>query len=360
MDRIPFDQLRETLKRALNNLGINGERAQLSSRLIAESDLDGIYTHGIARFPLFGEMIRKGHIDPTATPTLTTNFGALERWNGNLGPGNLAAHAAMNRAMELASQHGLGGVALANTVHWQRGGTYGWQAANAGFAAICWTNTLPNLPPWGATTPALGNNPLVIAIPRTTAANEAAPIVLDMAMSQFSYGTLAAYRERNEPLPVAGGYDTEGNLTQDAASIEQSRRALPIGFWKGSGLSFALDILGAMLADGRATHQIPADFMREIGISQIFLAMSPEALRSNNALQTLADEAIAFLHAAEPEIPGRPARYPGERTLETRAENLRLGIPVSESPWEITKRLASGEKLDLRREGITGFRSEEK
>src|SRR5487761_2391408 len=59
----------------------------------------------------------------------------------------------------------LGWVALADTSHWMRAGTYGWQAAEAGFAGVCWTNTMPNLPPWGAKSAALGNNPLVVAIP---------------------------------------------------------------------------------------------------------------------------------------------------------------------------------------------------
>jgi 3-dehydro-L-gulonate 2-dehydrogenase len=336
MDRIPFDHLRETIERALINLGIPGERAALSARLTAETDLDGIATHGIARLPRFAEMVRLGRIDPTATPHRTAAFGALERWSGLLGPGNLAAYAAMARAMELAHQHGLGGVALADTTHWQRAGTYGWQAAAAGFAAICWSNTLPNVPPWGAKTPAVGNNPLVIAIPRAPG-----PIVLDMAISQFSYGTLAAYRERNQPLPVPGGFDTDGNLTTDAAAIEASQRALPIGFWKGSGLAFALDVLGAMLAGGNATHNFAPDPLREAGQSQVFLAVSPAALATHNALGVIADDAIAFLHAAQPETPSHPARYPGERVLQARAESLRLGVPVNPAAWSFIQHLAT-------------------
>ena len=89
--------------------------------------------------------------------------------------------------MTLARTHGIGLVALAETSHWMRGGSYGWQAADRGLFAICWSNTLPNLPAWGTVTPGLGNNPLVLAIPRADG-----PVVLDMAMSQFSYGTMTA------------------------------------------------------------------------------------------------------------------------------------------------------------------------
>jgi 3-dehydro-L-gulonate 2-dehydrogenase len=45
----------------------------------------------------------------------------------------------MTRAIALAREHGIGCVALANTNHWMRGGSYGWQAANAGLIGVCWT-----------------------------------------------------------------------------------------------------------------------------------------------------------------------------------------------------------------------------
>jgi 3-dehydro-L-gulonate 2-dehydrogenase len=329
MLRILIADLTAAIEQALISLGLTEPRAALSARLIAETDRDGVHTHGIARLPRFAEMIRNGAIDPLATPTTTTTFGALERWDGHRGPGNLAAHSAMSRAMELAKTHGLGAVALGNTSHWQRGGTYGWQAAEQGLAAMCWTNTLPNLPPWDATTPALGNNPLILAIP-----NANAPIVLDIAMSQFSYGTLASYRERGQQLPVPGGYDESGNLTTDPATIERTQRALPIGFWKGSGLSFALDVLAAMLSGGRATHQLTTDPVQETGLSQIFLAISPTSLGTIEELTAIATGATEFLQAATPIDPSNPPRYPGEATLRTRAESLRLGVPVDESQWQ--------------------------
>ncbi len=188
---------------------------------------------------------------PRPKPEATARFGALERWDGRRGPGNLNALAAMDRAIALGREHGIGCVALGNTNHWMRGGTYGWQAAEAGLIGICWTNTMPNLPPWGGAERAIGNNPLVIAVPRA-----AGPVVLDMAMSQFSYGTLESYRKRGELLPVDGGFDAEGNLTRDPAAIEKSWRPLPIGYWKGSGLAVVLDMIAAMMSLGQATHQI--------------------------------------------------------------------------------------------------------
>ena len=326
--RVPYSDLEAALLRALATLGLHGDRAALCASLFAETTRDGVYTHGLNRFPRFVEMVKNGSIDLAATPTRTAGASAFERWDGHRGPGNLNAHAAMLRAIELARTHGLGGVALANTNHWMRGGSYGWLAADSGVFALCWTNTLPNLPAWGASTPTLGNNPLVIAVPHTPA-----PIVLDMAMSQFSYGTLAAYRKRNEPLPVPGGYDTVGNPTTDPAAIEASQRALAIGYWKGSGLSLVLDLLAAMLSGGLATHQLSSDPARESGISQVFLAIDPSSFTSRPDLNRIADSILASLSAATPIDPAHPVRYPGEQTLKLREENLRLGVPVDPEVW---------------------------
>jgi 3-dehydro-L-gulonate 2-dehydrogenase len=334
MLRVPYADLYAALLRATLHLGLTGDRAALCARLFADTTRDGVYTHGLDRFPRFAEMVANGCIDIQAEPTRVAGSGALERWDGNLGPGNLNAHVAIERAIALAREFGLGGVALANTNHWMRGGSYGWLAADAGVFAICWTNTLPNLPAWGASSPTLGNNPLVIAVPRPGGAH----VVLDMAMSQFSYGALSAYSSRGQQLPIPGGYDLSGELTRDPAAIEASKRALAVGYWKGSGLSLVLDMLAAMLSGGRASHQIPQEPTRESGVSQIFLAIDPSSFAARAELDRIAGGILDSLRAATPIDPAKPVRYPGEQTLHLRQENLRLGVPVNPDVW--TKLLA--------------------
>jgi len=166
MIRVPYKEVLDVLCRVLVKLEFTLERAQLCAQLFADTSRDGVYSHGLDRFPRFVRAIRKGIVDIHATPQLMSDHGSLERWNGNRGPGNLNAWQSMARAIALSHRHGIGCVALANTNHWMRGGTYGWQAAEAGVIGICWTNTMPNLPPWGASTPKVGNNPLIIAVPR--------------------------------------------------------------------------------------------------------------------------------------------------------------------------------------------------
>jgi 3-dehydro-L-gulonate 2-dehydrogenase len=328
MNRIPFDEVMETLAGVLRKLGFSPERAQACARLFTETTCDGVYTHGVNRFARFVAMIGNGSIDVSAEPRRLGGFGALERWDGLKGPGNLNAHTCMARAMELSREHGLGCVALANTNHWMRGGSYGWQAAEAGLIGICWTNTMPNLPPWGGVDPTIGNNPLIVAVPRS-----GGHVVLDMAMSQFSYGALESYRMRAELLPVDGGFDAAGKLTRDPGAIEQTQRPLPVGYWKGSGLSMVLDMVAAMMSLGNATHQLVADPLLETGVSQMFLAMNPAALGDGAQAAEIADAIVTSVRNTRPAEKGKAVRYPGEQTLRTRAENKKLGLPVDPAVW---------------------------
>jgi len=327
MQLLPFDLISETLRTVLIKFGFSEQRAELCSRLFAESSRDGVYSHGLNRFPRFVETIQNGIIDVAAHPVLVSSLGALERWDGNSGAGNLNAFASMTRAIELAKTNGIGCVALRNTNHWMRGGSYGWQAADAGMIGICWTNTLPNLPPWGGTKPTIGNNPVVFAVPF-----EHGHIVLDMAMSQFSFGALESYRKRAEQLPVIGGFDNRGELTTDPRAIEESARPLPIGYWKGSGLSLMLDLVASILSDGLATNQIPQEVVKETRLSQMFIAIKPTAQNKERIIS----DALQFMKTS-----GADVRYPGERTLATRHNNLEVGIPVDDSVWEQIVRLAA-------------------
>ena len=255
-------------------------------------------------------------------------LGSMEQWDGQLGPGNLNAWFCMNRAMALAQENGLGLVALRNTNHWMRGGAYGWQAADAGMIGMCFTNTQPNMPPWGAKTATLGNNPLIIALPHPER-----PIVLDTPMTQFSFGKLESYRRQGKRLPIPGGFDRAGNLTDDPGAIEESWRPLPFGYWKGSGLSLALDLLASALAGGMCTTQIGKQGKDEYGLSQVLIAIDPLALGAAAHYRQVVEQTLQALHEAEADESGGTPAYPGERTLATRIENLEKGIPVDPEIW---------------------------
>jgi 3-dehydro-L-gulonate 2-dehydrogenase len=325
---IPAKEMQECFAGILLKEGFTQDRALQCSEIFTSSSVDGIYTHGINRFPKFVEYVKKGVVKANAMPSLEHKYGGIEQWNGNLGPGILNAIYATETAMRLAQQYGIGCVTLRNTNHWMRGGTFGWQAAKAGYVFIGWTNTIANMPAWGAKDARLGNNPLVIALPYKEEA-----IVLDMAMSQYSYGALELSAMKNETLSVYGGFDTDGTLTKSSSSVIASNRPIPIGYWKGAGLALLLDLLATILSGGLATHEISKK-KAEYGLSQVFIAIDISKLGNHSAIAKIIEEILNDYHQSIPIDESKKIIYPGERVLLTRKNNLTHGIPVMKKVWD--------------------------
>ena len=328
MPRISFAELKAEFKRVLIKKGCDEATADLSAQLMTETSCDGVYSHGVNRFPRVVENIDKGYIDVKAKPTKTDGMGAFERWNGNLGLGNVNAKLSMDRAIALAREHGIGCVALANTNHWLRGGSYGWQAADAGCVGICWTNTQPNMPAWGARDRRIGNNPFIMAVPR-----KEGHVVVDIAMAQFSYGQMENKALRGELLPVPGGYDEQGNLSCDPKEIAKTWRVLPIGYWKGSALSIVLDLVATVLSGGRSVSGIGKMTSDEYSLSQMFIAMDATRIAGEDYLTAAVNEVLDNLHGSTRVDPAKPVLYPGENSLAIRNSNLANGIPVDDGVW---------------------------
>ena len=336
MTRIPFDEMKATVKQAFLLAGMPEDKADTCARVHTESSRDGVYSHGLNRVERFVEYIHKGWVDVHAEPSMHNALGAMEVYNGNMAPGILNARFAMNRATELAEKNGLGLVSLNNTTHWMRGGAYGWQAADKGFIGICWTNTESCMPAWGAVSSGIGNNPFIMAVPR-----KEGHIVLDMAMSQYSYGKLQVTRLKNQKLPYAGGFDKKGVLTDDPGAIEETRRILPIGFWKGSGFAVLLDIIAALLSGGLSTAAIDKFDKGSCGsCCQVFIAINPLKINTQEFIDKVLNETVLQLKSSVPVKENGEVFYPGENSLKTRQENMQLGIPVDDGVWATVKKLA--------------------
>lgn len=283
--RVPYETMLAEFERVLKKYGFSPERAHEAAEIFAQNSLAGVFSHGLNRFPRVVEYLRKGEIDPAAEAVCTASFGAMERWDGQRGFGPLNARHAMARAVELAHQFGIGMVAL-------------------------------------------GNNPLILAVPRASGEH----IMVDCALSQFSYGKLETLRLAGKQLPVAGGYDENGQLTTDPAAIEKTRRMVPIGYWKGSGLSILLDMIGTILTGANSVAKV-GTFGDEVGLTQIMIAIDPAKFQSADLTDAVIDAIAADVAASEPAEPGREVRCPGMGEHRSRKENMELGIPVAEEKW---------------------------
>ncbi len=329
MARIPFATVQQVVAEAFIKAGMNEQDANTCSRIHTESSCDGIYSHGLNRVARFVDFLKRGWVDPDAKPSLVKKLGVIEIYDGNRGTGILNAFHATDRAMAIAAEQGVGIVTLRNTTHWMRGGTYGWYAADRGYVTISWTNTESCMPAWGGKNTRLGNNPFVMAVPR-----KKGHIVLDMAMSQYSYGKLQVTRLKGATLPFPGGFDKDGKLTSEPGPIEQSMRIMPMGYWKGSGFAILLDTLAAVLSEGLATNDI--DKIQQgscTGCSQVFIVIDPRQLGGEEFTDRVADGVADYVNSSTPDEHSSEVRYPGESVARTRKDHLANGIVVDDGVW---------------------------
>lgn len=117
MLRIQQEEMQAVMTEKLTAHGVPKDIAVDCARLLVENSLDGIYSHGVNRFPRLISYLEKDYIHADQKPSLIQSYGAFEKWDGNLGMGNTNAKYCMDRAIELARQYGIGCVALRNTNH---------------------------------------------------------------------------------------------------------------------------------------------------------------------------------------------------------------------------------------------------
>ncbi len=326
--RVEYNTLLKEFERVVNKYGLRGDDGYLCAKLFADASRDGVYSHGLNRFPVFIENIKNGSIKVDKRPVLVSSFGSLERWNGQQGPGNINAYIAMKRAIEIAKKNTVGIVALANTNHWMRAGNYGLMAAEADTIGIMWTNTMPNMPAWGGKEAKIGNNPIVFAIPHGET-----PILLDVAMSLFSYGKLEKLSLEGKETPFDAGFDKNGRVTRKPEDIIESREVFPIGYHKGSGLSIVLDLIASILSGGLTTRLIGFE-KSETKLCQVFMSIFFSLFPDRERIDSEIEKTLSDIKASTPLNQTSPIHTPGEGIKRIREESMEKGVLVDESKWQ--------------------------
>lgn len=310
---VTYQELYESILKAISGLGFTQEEEALIAQAHAESSRDGVESHGLNRVPRFVHFIHQGWVDPKGAMTLVKSQGACELYDGQRGSGVLNAFKASQRATELAEAHGIGLVAVKNTTHWMRAGTYALDAVSKGFIFIAFTNVESIMPAWGQTKPTIGNNPIAIGIPYKDK-----PFILDMAMAQYSYGKADTLARKGEKMPYPGGFDAEGKLTDDPAKILETGRFLPMGYWKGSGLALGLDALASVLTGGLTGADMDAEGIGNCtGCSQVYMAVKADLFISKEEAERQCESIFENIKQGNPKV-----TYPGERMARHREKDM--------------------------------------
>ena len=170
-----------------------------------------------------------------------SKYPAVARWNANKKLGQATAFAAMDEAMKLADQYGVGIVTVDNAFHYLWGGGYVIDAAKKGYIAYtCCTAALAEVVPFGGKFPTLGTNPHSWGFPTQDLVGF--PICIDWATSTVAMGRVQQFKREGKQLPPGSGVDKNGKPTQDPNEVTA---LLPFGGHKGYGLSLLNELYAA-------------------------------------------------------------------------------------------------------------------
>jgi len=183
-----------------------------------------------------------------------------------------------------------------------------------------------HLPPWGGREELLGTNPVAIAVP----AMEEAPVVLDMAPTVAAFGKVRLKAQRNEPMPVGWMIDRDGRPLTDAKRADEGY-LLPIGEYKGYGLSMMIGLLAGVLnsaAFGRDVVSMVQDAAAVTNTGQAIVAISIDTFAPADVFKRSVDAMVRDIRGSE-RLPGVERIFvPGEQSALKARERTARGIPL--------------------------------
>ena len=314
---ISVSRLHAFYQQVYQHAGLPAEDAEAVADARLQSTLRqpaGFDAFGVTRLQNTVRRLRAGGINPTPRVRVVHERGPFTLLDADNGLGPVVGARAMTRCLEAAREDGFALVGVRNSTTLGTMATYAMRALAEGFLGFAGTNTelKIGLPPWGGLTPALGNNPFAVAIPR----RHGPPIVLDMSLIATQ--------------PQDGG--TAGE-TPARGPLGSEFLARPIiGAHKGYGLAVVLEVLcgvltGAGFGQAHAPHHL-ADPQARHDLGHLFAALDPTVFMPRHEFEARIEQLCSEIKQSEP-APGVPRiLLPGELEYERCETRLRHGIPV--------------------------------
>ena len=344
--RVPADRLVAFIVRAFTAAGLPAEDAQTLADLMVEADLRGSDTHGVIRLPLYVRRIRAGGVNPKPDIHIVSDRPAAALIDGDNGMGHLVMRRAAELAIEKAKATGVGWVGARMSNHAGPAALYVTMPLKHDMIGLYFAVGSSNhLPPWGGSESLLGTNPMAVAVPTL----DEPPIVLDMSPTVAAYGKVRLKAQRGEQMPVGWMIDRDGKPLTDPKRADEGH-LLPIGDYKGSGLSLIIGLLAGALNRAAIGRDV-VDFVKEAGkptnTGQAIAALSIEAFMPLAEFKRGVDRLIRDIRDS-PRLPGVERIWlPGEQSHTKLLDRRAHGVPVPKALRESLDNVARDLNVEL-------------
>jgi LDH2 family malate/lactate/ureidoglycolate dehydrogenase len=329
-DRIPAERIERFVAGAFVAAGLPAQDARTLAQLMVEADLRGSDTHGVIRLPLYVRRIRAGGINPNPDIRVVSDRPSAALIDGGNGMGHLVMKRAAALAIEKAKATGVGWVGARMSNHAGPASLYVTMPLAHDMIGLYFAVGSNNhLPPWGGSESLLGTNPVAVAVP---AGNEA-PIVLDMAPTVAAYGKVRLKAQRGEQMPVGWMIDRDGRPLTDPKRADEGH-LLPIGDYKGYGLSLVIGLLAGALnraAIGRDVVDMVKNTGQATNTGQAIAALSVETFMPIGDFKRAVDQVIRDIRNSQ-KLPGVERIWlPGEQSHSKLLDRRAHGVPMPQA-----------------------------
>ncbi len=323
-------QLEEFTASVMRALGLPLEDAATVAALMVDADMQGSDGHGVIRLAPYAKRILAGGINLNPDIKVIQERTAMALVDGDNGMGHLVMKKATELAIHKARTAGIAWVGSRLSNHAGPASLYARMALKHDMIGLYFAvGNANHLPPWGGLDMLLSTNPIAAAIPTL---NEA-PVVLDMATTVAAYGKVKAKAQRGEMMPEGWMIDRQGKPLLDPTKSEEGF-LLPIGGYKGYGLSLIVGILAGTLngaAMGSQVIDFNKDFSTTTNTGQAIAIMDPSAFGDITEFKQNIDTLVRELRSSE-RMPGVDRIWlPGEQSHEKRLSNEAQGILLAPS-----------------------------
>lgn len=339
------ERLRRHEEAILRALGVPGDQAAVIADNLVEADLRGVESHGAHLLELYVARLRSGHLRPVTTVTTLRDDGSTVLMDGGLGFGQVAGIAAMDLAVERATEHGTAAVTVKESTHLGALAYYTQRAAEAGCVAMAFQNGPTIVPPFGGRSGIFSTNPFSYAVPTA----EERPIVYDIATTAVAGNKILLAKKRGDAtIPDGWACDESGRPTTDTQAASTFNLQW-FGGYKGFGIAMLVELLAGVLADScyGTTENTESELhgRQRIAKGYLFLALDVNRFLPLDEFRRRVDELIRDVRGADRAEGVERIYVPGEIEHERRSHRVEHGIPLSAALVEELSRL--GDELGV-------------
>jgi LDH2 family malate/lactate/ureidoglycolate dehydrogenase len=259
--------------------------------------------------------------------------------DGDFGLGITSCMMAMEQALRLSKQFGIGYSLVVNSNHFLAGAPYCLRAAEAGAVGIAFAHSGSGMAYPGTNVSSMGNSPVGFALP--TAAGF--PLVFDSSLT-LSGGKLTQWSKQGVQIPEGFlGYDANGDFTLDPAAVLAGGVPLPIGLHKGGGLAILIDVLTAILGGAGFLRSLTPEEhpeWRRIAPTHSFIAFDIESFMPLAEFEERMAAYVTELKSHELAAGYDEILLPGERSARSMQESRQHGVPLEDDVVERLRELS--------------------